>query len=93
MARNTFTKRDGATFKCDVCSRLTRHTGAQAMGSELCPLCWDLAGFENELSDNGGQPHDEHTLPAIRGLLAELAKRGGNMAAWADLAARANKEK
>ena len=47
--RNTFTRMGamshGATYACDTCGRRTRYTGAQSLGSKLCPQCFDLAGY------------------------------------------------
>lgn len=49
--RNTFTTLGRGVFTCMTCARRTRNTGAQSLGSELCPQCWDLSGIENEISD------------------------------------------
>ena len=73
----------GGTYKCHVCRRLTRATGAQALGSELCPECWELAGLDNEVNDNGldlSLP-DMHRLVEERDrLLAAAVKKGGDEA-------------
>lgn len=76
----TFTKQFGSTFPCDACTRLTRYTGAQSGGSKLCPQCWDLAGIENEISD--GYATLDERRDEIDALLAEVAAKGGNVAAW-----------
>lgn len=52
MAHNKFTK-GSATFICDCCGHNTRNTGVQSIGSKICPACYELAGLENMLSDEG----------------------------------------
>jgi hypothetical protein len=81
--RNTFTRVGGSTYTCDCCARLTRHTGAQALGSKLCPDCWDLAGLENEISDGVATSADH--ADRIRALTASLAAKGGHLRNWAAL--------
>jgi hypothetical protein len=53
MARN-FVK-GSSTYTCTCCGHLTRWTGEQGVGSKLCVPCWDLAGLENALSDDGAE--------------------------------------
>ena len=40
-----------STFVCIECGKTTRYTGVQSVGSELCPYCYELAGYENALND------------------------------------------
>lgn len=49
MSTKHFSK-GSATFHCHVCNRLTRDT--QGTNVELCAECYEVAGIENELSDN-----------------------------------------
>ncbi len=42
-----------SVFVCGSCGKQSRYTGEQALGSELCPKCWEEAGLENEHSDDG----------------------------------------
>lgn len=74
--RNTFTKRGGSVYTCDTCGRSTRHTGAQSLGSTLCPQCFDLAGIENEISD--GHATIEEKREEIAALIAEIREKGGD---------------
>lgn len=71
----TFSKMSGSTYTCDTCGRLTRYTGAQSLGSKLCPQCFDLAGMVNEISDGNA------TLEDLRGqidaLIADIEAKGG----------------
>lgn len=64
-----------STFTCGCCRRLTRFTGDQAVGSKLCPQCWDLAGYENQLSDDGEL--DDSTKAHVRSVYAELKAKEG----------------
>jgi hypothetical protein len=83
MARNTFTRRDGGTFPCGVCGRLTRHTGVQSRGNDICPQCYDLAGIENEISDGYcTQAERQEDIDALVGI---IAKRGGDVSQWKHL--------
>ena len=74
--RNTFSKMGGSVYTCDCCGRRTRHTGAQSLGSTLCPQCYDLAGIENEISD--GYTTLADAREQIDALLAEIRAKGGN---------------
>lgn len=76
MAKNTFSKLGGSTYKCDTCGRNTRYTGAQAIGSTLCAQCWDLAGIENEISDGIRTQADAQAR--IDSLMADIRAKGGN---------------
>ena len=68
-----------STFKCACCTRLTRFTGDQAVGAKVCPQCWDLAGYENQLSDDGQL--DAQTGAHVNDIFHELfAKDGVDMA-------------
>lgn len=51
MSRSNGFRLGSGCFNCSDCSRKTRHTGEQAMGSDLCPQCWEVAGIYNELQD------------------------------------------
>ena len=72
MARNsTFTK-NSATYVCTCCGHLTRNTGEQSLDSKTCPICWDLAGLENEEQDG---ILDDSGKAEINGLFAAIGKR------------------
>lgn len=74
--KNTFTKIAGSVYECLCCGRKTRNTGAQSIGSETCPQCWELAGIENEISD--GYATVEERRARIDSLFAEVAAKGGD---------------
>jgi hypothetical protein len=65
-----------STFPCAICQRLTRESG-QAIGCGLCFECYELAGIDNTVNDNG-----PHLLPEyqseITALVAKAVKHGGN---------------
>lgn len=73
--RNTFTKMGGSTFNCATCTRRTRHTGAQSLGCDLCPQCFELAGIENELSDGNATIDERRTM--IEALITDIEAKGG----------------
>jgi phage FluMu protein Com len=73
--KNTFTKFAGATYRCDTCGRLTRYTGAQSLGSKLCPQCFDLAGLENDISD--GNRTAAECRGEVLGLVEAIEAKGG----------------
>lgn len=79
MRINKFYK-GSSTFKCKVCERRTRDTGAQSVGNKICPQCYELAGIENEISD--GHCTFEERRETIEGYIAEIVERGGNDTEW-----------
>lgn len=42
----------GGVFVCQGCDRRTRDAGNGIY--HLCPECWELAGLDNQVNDNGG---------------------------------------
>src|SRR5262245_9015893 len=64
------------TFACHVCVHNTRIVD-QPLGSGLCPLCYELAGWENSVFDNCA---DAGVARERDRLIAELEKRGGDAA-------------
>jgi hypothetical protein len=46
--------RGATTFKCQVCERMTRDTGQGV--DHLCEQCYEIAGWDNTVNDNGYQP-------------------------------------
>ena len=76
--RNSRFQRGSGVYVCRVCERRTRATGVQALGSELCPQCWDLAGWDNSVND-GNSTLDEVMAERDR-LLREAIKGGGSEA-------------
>jgi len=76
------------TYRCRVCKRLTRNTGDEG-GVTLCLHCWELAGIENTISDNGLELAREwgYVETATR-LLKELRAKGIDVdTVWASLVA------
>jgi len=41
------------TYTCQSCKKLTRNTGGDERQSNLCLDCYELAGIDNYLTDNG----------------------------------------
>ena len=82
MAIRNF-QRGSSTYTCRVCNRRTRNTGDEG-STGLCFECFELAGIENEISDNGPLGPDSFSKPEyVVELLARLAKHGVDLqAAW-----------
>ena len=70
-ANRSFTQGRG-TYVCDCCLRRTRETTVQ--GSDLCGLCFDLAGLQNAVWDGCFTEADRPERDAI---LAKITKLGG----------------
>lgn len=68
------------TFVCHVCERRTRDTGQGV--DHLCEDCYEIAGIDNSINDNGfrpGAPEFEEYRPELERRLAHIAKLGGNV--------------
>lgn len=74
---NGFKKGTGA-YSCEICTRMTRDTGVGSIGCRMCPNCWEIAGFYNEMTDYGvdaiAEAHD-----VIRSHLANIVAKGGKL--------------
>lgn len=78
MARNGSSFGYGTpTFTCRTCRRRTRDTGDNG-NVELCPDCYELAGQQNGLWDNGSI--DAWVMRDARARLASIEKKGGDVA-------------
>lgn len=87
--RRGFVKGGTATYVCRCCKRTTRPTGTgDNDGVRLCVECYDLAGKENSLSDNGEFYDSKANVLA---LIAAIEAKGGDASCWADLKAEASK--
>ena len=76
-SRNSHFRPGRSTFICGVCGRRTRDAG-QAISSECCLECFELAGLDNTVND-GCAPLDE--VAAERdALVARAIARGGDAA-------------
>ena len=74
QARNARFQRGSAMYSCRCCDRQTRSTGnGDNEHVRLCAECYDLAGEENHLSDNGTL----YASPAeVRRLFTVLKEKG-----------------
>ena len=72
-----FQKFGKGVFTCPICNRGTR-TSTQGGDSPLCPECWELAGFGNQLSDDG-QLHESDWTEVLR-LFKKAVKQGSDAA-------------
>ena len=66
------------TFKCVSCDRRTRDTGQGV--DHLCYECYELAGLDNQVNDDGRGPDTltESERSERDQLLAKIIKLGGN---------------
>src|SRR4051812_37203088 len=62
---NSHFRRGQSTFTCNCCKRLTRDTGVQSIGPDLCPQCYELAGLENCVQDNCFTDHDAREAKSL----------------------------
>jgi hypothetical protein len=67
--------RGHTTFKCQVCTRLTRETHGN--GTECCPQCFEIAGLDNQVNDSG-EPLPADVLADCESYLKEIIAKGGN---------------
>lgn len=87
--RRGFVKGGGTVYTCRCCKRTTRPTGTgDNDGVRLCVECYDLAGEENHLSDNGCFYDSKANVLAM---IAAVEAKGGDASCWADLKAEASK--
>lgn len=85
---NSRFQRGSGVYQCRVCSRSTRFTGGDGADVKLCDECYELAGEENHLSDCGEFYASKEEVLA---LIAAVESKGGNVSAWAELKAKAQK--
>lgn len=74
--RNAFFKHGSAVFTCTVCKRATRDTGDGV--NHLCHQCYELAGLDNTVNDDGRAPTAREATERDA-LLAEIAAKGGDV--------------
>lgn len=81
--------RKGGTFTCESCGHLTRATNDGAQNG-LCGICWDYAGWQNAITDNGnGDGQLGYYLTVCRRLERNMVERGGDVRrgcdCWAEI--------
>ena len=54
--KNSRFQKGSGVFQCESCKRSTRDTGGDNTSLRLCEECYELAGIENQISDQGGTP-------------------------------------
>lgn len=70
-----------STFKCQSCGRMTRYTGVQSLGTGICPDCFEIAGYDNTINDNGLKGRElAENVAAAEDHLANIAAKGGDVA-------------
>lgn len=71
-----------STYSCRCCKRLTRQTGRGDNDMvNLCAPCYDLAGEENHISDNG-ELYD--SPQQVLSLIEEVAAHG-DASSWIEI--------
>jgi len=71
--RNARFQRGSGVYVCRCCGHNTRDTGGDGSGVQLCDICFELAGEQNHLSDNG----ELYSVIGAGQLVAQLDKRNG----------------
>jgi len=75
MRDNRRFQRGSATYKCSICGRQTRETGAGESHSRQCADCYELAAIENSLLDGADYADFREE---IERRLASIRTHGGN---------------
>lgn len=76
-ATNRFAKGSGA-YKCRCCGRGTRSTGRGDNENVLmCVECWELAGYENAVSDCGAESLSDADKAEIKRMVSKVIEKGG----------------
>lgn len=83
--RKNFVRGGKGVFTCQCCERQTRETNGDHAQTGNCEHCFELAGIENTLSDNGMEVAKSYKAE-VKMRLTKLAKMGGKMEHWAELA-------
>lgn len=63
-------RRGETTYTCQSCRKVTRNVGGDEAGCRLCLDCYNLAGTENYLSDNGEEDMLANYGDEARGIFA-----------------------
>lgn len=73
-----------STFICECCKRRTRETNGDHAQTGLCAWCFDLAGIENTLSDNGAEQAfgENGYYSEAHELLKKLRDADADMSNW-----------
>jgi hypothetical protein len=65
------------TFKCMTCERVTRNSGQDV--DHLCFECFELAGLDNMVNDNGPETLTDSVRKEVDALVKAIAAKGGNV--------------
>lgn len=85
MNNNSHFAKGKPIFKCVICKRNTRQAGQDV--THLCAQCYEIAGIDNAINDNGGRPgmpEFEDQRPRLNALLKRIGQLGGNVQAVKD---------
>ncbi|QIG69493.1 hypothetical protein EVC17_010 [Rhizobium phage RHph_Y1_1] len=74
MAKFNKFRKGASTFVCECCGHHTRETG-QALGAKICYACFELAGLENMLSDDGEEQFAKVGADEVKSWMNEIRKR------------------
>jgi hypothetical protein len=75
-------KRGTGAFRCESCGRLTRKTReTEGCDWNVCPECFDLASFQNGISDNGPVDAFEY-VEGSRDCARRIYAAGGKFKDW-----------
>jgi len=86
MANASRFQRGSGVYKCGCCGRATRATGrGDNENNGLCAECYDLAGYENEVSDYGVDSLSDSSKREMMRLYALIAEKGGDNSSFSDV--------
>lgn len=94
-SHNRFARGTGC-YTCESCGRKTRQTDVNS-GSDwkVCADCFELAGYQNGISDNGpldAADYVDHARNHARTVYAKGGRLDWNESFWAETGARAQAE-
>ena len=85
QSNNARFQRGSGVYVCRCCSHNTRSTGGDGAGVQLCDLCFDLAGEENHVADNGKTYESSQNVCAQLSALDSRNGAGTSQKIWPEV--------
>ena len=73
--RQHFQRGGRGVFRCDICGRSCRMVDQG--NDRICQQCWDIAGLDNTVNDEGREPTARERAHG-QSLLTEISAKGGD---------------
>jgi hypothetical protein len=78
-AANSKFRSGSGVYVCRCCGIRTRETGSGEAGCELCVDCFEIAGIDNGINDDGRAPTERERVE-LEQRVANIASKGGSVA-------------